>query len=173
VFHYCFKQQYSTKSRDKPGSSDASDADINQRDVLRWQSRKFIYNVRFLNKLSPVMNVQKRIYRKRRNWLFRLVVQAVYIQYRGFVGRLRYRFDKRVYRFTSPRKKRNMQNQVTNLDDFDKDIPRRAIFRFCDKAEFPTAKKLALELRDKLSRFCIISVQYFEKHLVQTQENQR
>jgi hypothetical protein len=40
-------------SRDKPGTSDATDADINERKVLRQQSRKIFYNVyMFLKKLS-------------------------------------------------------------------------------------------------------------------------
>jgi hypothetical protein len=40
-------------SRDKPGTSDATDADINKREVLRWQSRQIIYDVyTFLKKMS-------------------------------------------------------------------------------------------------------------------------
>jgi hypothetical protein len=45
VFHYCFKQQYPTISRDKPDTGDATDADINERQVLCRQSRKIIYSV--------------------------------------------------------------------------------------------------------------------------------
>jgi hypothetical protein len=53
--------------------------------------------------------------------------------------------------FTSPGKKHNMQKLVMNLDDLEKDVLRRTIFRFYDKGEFPKAKKLALELRDKMN----------------------
>jgi hypothetical protein len=42
-------------SRDKPGTSDATDADINKREVLRRQSRQIIYNLyTFIKKLSSV-----------------------------------------------------------------------------------------------------------------------
>jgi hypothetical protein len=53
--------------------------------------------------------------------------------------------------FMSPRKKHNMLKWVTNLDDFEKDVLRKTIFRFCDKGEFPMAKKFALDLRDKIN----------------------
>jgi hypothetical protein len=53
VFHYCFKEQYSTTSCDKPGTNNTTDADVTEREVLRRQSRKIIYNVfTFLKKLS-------------------------------------------------------------------------------------------------------------------------
>jgi hypothetical protein len=52
VFHCCFKQQYSIVSLDKPGTSDATDTDVNKGDVLR-RPRKIIYNMyTFLKKLS-------------------------------------------------------------------------------------------------------------------------
>jgi hypothetical protein len=52
VFHYCFKQQDSTISRDKLGISEAPDADINKHEVLHRQSIQIIYNVyTFLKKL--------------------------------------------------------------------------------------------------------------------------
>jgi hypothetical protein len=53
VINCCFKQQYSSMSHDKTGTSDATDADINKYVVLCWQSRKIAYNVHtFLNKFS-------------------------------------------------------------------------------------------------------------------------
>lgn len=53
--------------------------------------------------------------------------------------------------FVSPRKHINTPKRVTNLDDFEKDIFRRTIFDFYDKGEFPTAKKITLALREKIS----------------------
>jgi hypothetical protein len=44
-----------------------------------------------------------------------------------------------------------MQKRVTNFDDFEKDVLRRTIFGFYDNGEFPTSKKLALKLRDKIN----------------------
>jgi hypothetical protein len=44
-----------------------------------------------------------------------------------------------------------MLKLVTNLDDFEKDVLRRTIFGFYDSGEFSTAKKLAIELRDKIN----------------------
>jgi hypothetical protein len=53
VFHCCFKQNYSTMSRDKLGISDASDTEIKKCEVLRRQSGNIIYNVyTFLKKLQ-------------------------------------------------------------------------------------------------------------------------
>jgi hypothetical protein len=51
----------------------------------------------------------------------------------------------------SPGKKQNMQNRVTDLDDIEKDVLRITIFGFHDSGEFPTAKNLALELRDTIN----------------------
>jgi hypothetical protein len=62
---------------------------------------------------------------------------------------------------TCPGKKHNMQTRITNLDDFEKDVLRRTIFGFCDSGEFPTAaKKLALELRDKINYKGSVSSMY-------------
>jgi hypothetical protein len=44
-----------------------------------------------------------------------------------------------------------MQKRVTNLGDFEKNVLRRTILGFYGSGEFPTEKKLALELRDKLN----------------------
>jgi hypothetical protein len=41
-----------------------------------------------------------------------------------------------------------MQKQVMILDNFEKDVLHTTIFRLYDKRKFPTAKKLALGLRD-------------------------
>jgi hypothetical protein len=102
VFHYCLKQQCSTTSRDKPGTSDATDADINKREVLWRQSRQIIYNVyTFLKKLSSDDERAKTHFSKTRELTVQAcgTVQAVYKQYRGFVARLRCQFDKEVYRY--------------------------------------------------------------------------
>jgi hypothetical protein len=89
------------------------------------------------------------------------VVQAVHIQYRGFVARPRYQFDKKGVPITTcPGKKHNMQKRVTKLDDFEKDVLRRTIFGFCDSGEFPTAKKPSLELRDKINYKGSVSSMY-------------
>jgi hypothetical protein len=53
-----------------------------------------------------------------------------------------------------------MQKRVTNLHDFEKDVLRRTIFGFYDSGEFPTAKKLALELRDKINYRGSVSSMY-------------
>jgi hypothetical protein len=44
-----------------------------------------------------------------------------------------------------------MQKRETKLDDCEKDVFRRTIFGFYDSGEFPTEKKLALQLRDKIN----------------------
>jgi hypothetical protein len=54
-------------------------------------------------------------------------------------------------------KKGNMRKWVTYVDDSEKDVLYRTIFGLLDNGEFLTAKKLVLELRDILKRFCIIN----------------
>jgi hypothetical protein len=54
-------------------------------------------------------------------------------------------------------KKHDMQKRVANFDNFEKDDLRGTIFRFCDKGQIPTAKKLALELTAKIN----IAVLYY------------
>jgi hypothetical protein len=80
----------------------------------------------------------------------RPTVQAVCILYHGFLATLRYQFDRKVHRYASLLE-RSVQKRVANFDDFEKDYLRRTIFIFCDKGEFPTAKKLVLELTDKIN----------------------
>jgi hypothetical protein len=60
-------------SRYKSGTSDATDADINKREVLRRQSEQFIYNVHtFLKKSSSDDERAKTDFSKKRE----LTVQA-------------------------------------------------------------------------------------------------
>lgn len=59
--------------------------------------------------------------------------------------------------FMSAGKKGNMRKWVTYVDDSEKDVLYRTIFGLLDNGEFLTAKKLVLELRDILKRFCIIN----------------
>jgi hypothetical protein len=150
MIHYCFKQQYSTMSRDKPGTSDATDADINKREVLHQQSRQIIYIVyKFLKKLSDD-DCAKMDFSKMQE----LTVQAcgtgsVHTESRICSEAKVSVRQKGLPIFRSPGKKHNMQKLVTNLDNFEKDVLRSIIFGFYGSGEFPTAKKLALELRDK------------------------
>lgn len=74
------------------------------------------------------------------------MVKAVYRQYHRSVVRLRDQSDIKVCWFRSPGKKDNMQKWCLNLQDFKKYVVDRTTFKFYDEEEFPTAKKLALEL---------------------------
>jgi hypothetical protein len=56
-----------------------------------------------------------------------------------------------------PAKKHNKRKRVTlQLDNFEKDVLRKTIFRFYEKEELPTAKKLVPELRKKINHSCSV-----------------
>jgi hypothetical protein len=57
---------------------------------------------------------------------------------------------KRFADFIPAAKKHNIRKRVTNWANFDKDVLRTTIFRFYDKGEVPTSKKLALDLRERI-----------------------
>lgn len=50
----------------------------------------------------------------------------------------------------SPSKHINIPKRVTNLDDFQKDVLHRTVFRYHDKGKFLTAKKVTSALREKI-----------------------
>jgi hypothetical protein len=159
-------------SRDKPGTSDATDADLNRREVLCRQSRQIIYNVyTFLKKLSSDDERANTDFSKTRE----LTVEACGTGSAHTISRICSEAKMSVQQkgfpiFTSRGKMHNMQKWVSNLDDSEKDVLRRTIFGFYYSGEFPKARKLALELTDKIN--CIINVQNFYKHWVQIQKNQ-
>jgi hypothetical protein len=126
-------------SRDKPGTSDATDADINKCEVLCRQSRPIIYNVYTFLKKSDDERAETDL---SKTW--KLTVQTCGTSNVHTVLRIcseaKILVQQKVLPiFMSPGKKHNIQKRVTNLDDFEKDVLR---------GEFPMAKKLSLELKD-------------------------
>lgn len=63
VFHYYFKQYNCTMSRDKHGSSDATDVDINKTKVLRRQGKR-VNMYKFLRNMSPDDECAKAVFSK-------------------------------------------------------------------------------------------------------------
>lgn len=52
-------------------------------------------------------------------------------------------------KFRSPRKRYSRNKPVTDLDDFDSEVTRRAVLRFYDKGEFLTSANILAALRKK------------------------
>jgi hypothetical protein len=116
-------------SCDKPGTSDATDAYLNKREVLRRQSRQIIHNMyKFLNSMSSDYERAETDYSK--TWELTCDTGSVHKVSR-ICSEAKISVRRNVLQvFTSPGKEHNMQKRVANLDDFEKDVIRGTVFGF-------------------------------------------
>ena len=120
---------------------------------LHSQSKKIVYNVYlFFKKLSETSELDSNFFKK---------TQEITAEACGISKRSIQRICSEVRKsdelpeagpsFTSPRKSYKRAKNVTELDDFDSDVVRRAIYEFYDKGEYPTSQLIFNSIKSKLN----------------------